>query len=155
MDRADFVRRLRRAYARGVAWNWVHWPHEVRSEEMVVLTARVSPRYIHAIERGELTVDQAARAIAVGLMPSLEQSAPYVALWAEAVRYLLAMRDDARRAAVFGRTATDLALEGKWEAAYSACLGAASIEQRYIGRPKHWRPLLVLLDQARSGRLGG
>lgn len=153
MDRNDFVRRLRRAYARGASWNWVHWPEVIDRDGMTVLVARVSPRYVHAIERGELTVEQAARAIAVGLMPSLERSTPYVGLWADAVRYLLAVREDAKRASVFGRTATDLALEGRFEAAYSAALGAASIEQRYAGKPKHWRPLVALLDQARSGRL--
>lgn len=153
MDRTEFVRRLRRAYARGATWNWVYWHHEIRRDDLVVLVARVSPRYVQAIEKGDLTPPQAARAIATGLMPSLELSAPYVALWQEAVELLLVVRDDARRARGYGRTATDLALAGSYKAAYDACLAAAAIEQRYAGKPLHWRPLLSLLDRVTSGRL--
>jgi len=153
MDRDDFVRRLRRAYARGAAWNWVYWHAEIRQGDLAVLVARVSARYVQAIERGDLTPPQAARAIATGLMPSLERSEPYVDLWEQAVQLLLIVREDAHRAKGYGRAATDLALEGSYKAAYDACLAAAAIEQRYAGKPMYWRPLLSLLDRAASGRL--
>ena len=62
---------------------------------------------------------------------------------------------DARRAALLGQTAHDLALAGRWAEAFEAAWGAAEIERSYAGRPTKWRSLLCLVAQelVRSGHV--
>jgi hypothetical protein len=147
--------RLARALARGAKWNWVYWRATVRVDEREVLVAAVPHRVVQAVERGELTRLHAAQLLASRAEPSLDGFTPYVPLWAEALAQLLALRVDARRAALLGQTAHDLALAGRWAEAFEAAWGAAEIERSYAGRPTKWRSLLCLVAQelVRSGHV--
>jgi len=139
--------RLARALARGAAWNWVYWKAVIHADEREVLVASVPQRLVQAVERGEMTRRHAAQLLASRDSPSLEVFTPYVPLWSEALSLLLSLRVDARRATLFGQTAQDLALEGRWREAFDAASAAASIERAYSGRVVKWRALLGLITQ--------
>lgn len=143
--RKPLVRRLTRAYERGASWNWYYWKAVVRCDGREITLASVPPRYVHEIEAGRLTKAQATQILASQNAPTLEGFTPYVPLWNEALSRVLDMRIDARRAALFGLTALDLAREGKWFEAFEACWAAAEIERAYSGRVVRWRPMLYLL----------
>ena len=143
--RKAFVKRLVRAYERGAAWNWVYWKAYVRHAGQEVMLARVPARYVHAIEAGALTKEQATHILASRTAASLEAFTPYVPLWDEALTQVLLMRYDARRASLLGVAALDLAREGKWFEAFEAVWAAREIERAYSGRVVHWRPLLYLI----------
>jgi len=99
------------------------------------------------VERSEITRLHAAQLLASRNSPSLEAFTPYVPLWSEALALLLALRIDAHRATLLGQTAQDLALEGRWRAAFDAVSAAAAIERAYSGRVVKWRALLGLIAQ--------
>lgn len=143
--RKPLVRRLTRAYERGASWNWYYWKAVVRCDGREITLASVPARYVQAIEAGTLTRAQATQILASQSASSLEGFTPYVPLWSEALSQVLGMRVDAKRAALFGLAALDLAREGKWSEAFEACWAAGEIEQAYSGRVTRWRPMLYLL----------
>lgn len=145
--RKAFSKRLIRAYERGAGWNWAYWKSYVRNGGHEVVLATVPARYVHAIEAGTLTKAQATQILASRSAESLEDFTPYVPLWDEALSQILAIRVDARRAALLGMAALDLAKEGKWFEAFDACWAAGEIERAYSGRVMRWRPLLYLIAE--------
>lgn len=145
LPRKAFVKRLVRAYERGAGWNWVYWKAYVRHGDRELMLASVPARYVHAIEAGTLTKSQATQILASHSAASLEDFTPYVPLWGEALDQVLSIRVDARRAALLGLTALDLAKEGKWYESFEAAWAAAEIERAYSGRTVRWRPFLYLV----------
>lgn len=139
------MRRLTRAYERGAGWNWVYWPAVVEDGTRRMPVAQVPARYVTAVESGALTEEQVAQILASRSARSLEDFTPFVPLWRSALAQLLAVRVDARRAALLGMTALDLAKEGKWFEAFEASWDAAEIERAYSGRVIRWRPMLYLI----------
>lgn len=147
---------LRRTHLKGASWNWAHWPAVLKQDAVTITLAAVPLRFVQLIEQGALNPQQVATTLALRSSGGLKDTfTAYADLWLEAVVMLLGIRQDAKRAALYGRAALDLALAGKWQAAFEPAWAAAEVERAYTGRAMRWRPFLYVIAKELLRSLDG